>query len=147
MIASFGAVLSRATGPTQIGHRHVEELGYGGVAAPGVAPQSQSTVPGGLLTCVVDMQSQILALSPMFASVLGSYEPLSLVGRTLLDFVHPSSMAVIDASSAFGATADGVGTCEVRLVRLDGEELHTRCSIDAVELDGRQARHLTFDLG
>ena len=125
----------------------MEDIHDSPVAAPGIGGTARTTVHAGLLTCVVDMQSQIVALSPMFATALGSYDPLSLVGRTLLDFVHPSSMAVIDSSSAFPAVFDGVGSCDVRLVRLDGEELHTRCSIDAVELDGRHARHLTFDVG
>lgn len=101
----------------------------------------------GLLTCVVDMQSQILALSPLFATMLGSYEPSALLGRTLLDFIHPSSVAIIDTGSVFSAVPDGVAASDLRLVRVDGEELHTRCVIQAVETAEGPARHLTFDVG
>jgi PAS domain-containing protein len=97
-----------------------------------------------LSTCVVDMQSQILALSPMFATMLGSTDPDALLGRTLLDFVHPSSVAIIDTGSAFSAVHDGAASSDVRLVRLDGEELGTRCVIQAVEVVSGPARHLTF---
>ncbi len=99
-----------------------------------------------LLTCVVDMQSQILALSPMFATMLGSYDPQALLGRTLLDFIHPSSVAIIDTGSAFSAVHDGAASSDVRLVRLDGEQLHTRCVIQVVEVASGPARHLTFDV-
>ena len=117
---------------------------YSDTAATPGGPAGSKVDAAALLTCVVDMQSQILALSPMFATMLGSSDPNALLGRTLLDFVHPSSVAIIDTGSAFSAVHDGAASSDVRLVRFDGQELGTRCVIQAVEVVSGPARHLTF---
>jgi PAS domain-containing protein len=118
---------------------------YQETAAPLASPAGPD-VTEALLTCVVDLHSQILALSPMFATMLGSYEPHGLLGRTLLDFIHPSSVAIFDTCSAFSAVHDGAAFTEVRLVRIDGKQLDTKCVIHAVEAAAGPARHLTFDV-
>jgi PAS domain S-box-containing protein len=98
-----------------------------------------------LLSCFIDDQSRVLAVSPMFAAMLGTYEPAALQGRTLLDFVHPSSVAVVDAESMFGVVAEASTLTEVRLVRSDGEQLLMRCVIEPVMLEQGAARRLVFD--
>lgn len=105
---------------------------------------TEDAVSAHLPECVVDLQSQIIACTSGFAALLGFDASDRLVGRTLLDFVHPSSVAVLDPGSAFQAVYDGAGSGDVRLVREDGQELNLHTTVDVVEIDGSPARRLTF---
>lgn len=96
---------------------------------------------------LIDVDWQVIFANRAAAELLGAAHPDELVGRQLLDLVHPDARGLlIDARQRAQGASDTVQT-ETRLVRFDGSEVEIATVARPLRFTGRDATYtLAWDI-
>ena len=89
---------------------------------------------------VVACDNLLMFANPYAVRLLGATAPEQLVGRPLLEFVHPDSQGLV--REIIGMLLHGqssIAMHEIRLARLDGSPLDAELTIIALSFEGRPA--------
>jgi PAS domain S-box-containing protein len=102
------------------GFRHLVELSFDGI--------------------VIHCEGRIVFVNPAGAKLIGAETPEQLVGKPMLDFVHPDYRGVV-AERVQKALEKGerVPLAEEKLVRLDGEEIDVEVTGISTTYEGKPA--------
>ena len=89
---------------------------------------------------VVSVDGRIVFANPAATGILGVLRPDDLVGKTILDLVHPDSRAQATRWLEQVVSAGGeIPSIELRVVRSDGSMVVTECSAAPVAYRGQRA--------
>ena len=80
--------------------------------------------------------------NPAGAALLGLARPEDLVGRLVLDFVHPSQHSEVQRRRRRLATGETLGPLDTIWVRPDGTEVHAEITVTSADFEGRHATQL-----
>lgn len=93
----------------------------------------------------VHAQGRLLFLNRAAARVMGVEDPDALLGRSVIDFVHPDSRALVAQRMKAVATAtEPLPPAEERFVRLDGSVIDVEVVAMPIHYQGRHAIQLIF---
>lgn len=93
----------------------------------------------------VHAEGRLLFLNRAAARVMGVEDPATLLGRSVMDFVHPDSRALVEERMrAVARSTEALPPAEERFVRLDGEVIDVEVVAMPVHYQGRQAIQLIF---
>ena len=100
-------------------------------------------------TVAVLVEGKIAYINPAGARLLGAAAPEELLGRPILDFVHPSSRATAEARlRAIAAARQPTPLVEQRAVRLDGRVIDAETMATPITYRGQPAVQVIFrDIG
>jgi PAS domain S-box-containing protein len=88
--------------------------------------------------CVHDA-GKILYCNPAFVEIVAAKSPEQIIGRSLMDFIHPESrQVVIERMQRVAQGAERIPLAEMRGIRLDGRELYVETQAAAVWFGGKR---------
>src|SRR5688500_17943641 len=88
----------------------------------------------------VHADGRILVINAAGARLLGVDDPATLVGRHVLDFVHPASLPLAtERLRALSEERRPVPCAQIRLQRADGGDTYVELAETPLEFDGRRA--------
>ena len=96
---------------------------------------------------VVQTDGKYVFANPAAATLFGAGSPQEIVGRDMLELVHPDyrELIAIRAPQAPQPLAGGVAeTAEIKVLRLDGSPVTVETSVAKIEFDGRPATQVVF---
>jgi PAS domain S-box-containing protein len=81
----------------------------------------------------------ILYCNPAFVEIVAAKSPDEVIGRSLMDFIHPDSrQVVIERMQRVAQGEERIPLAEMRGVRLDGRELYVETQAAVIWFDGKR---------
>jgi len=90
---------------------------------------------------VIHRDGRYTFANPKAAELLGAANPADLLGRPVLEFIHPNSRDLARERLRHLAQGGGLERTELQLVRLDGSVVEVEVMTVAIEEGGRHAVH------
>lgn len=87
---------------------------------------------------------QVLYMNPTAAAMVGVDDPKSLIGKQMLDFVHPDYRDVVIERISAMTAGERVPLIEEKFLRMDGSEVDVEVAAMPILFEGRKAHLVMF---
>lgn len=87
----------------------------------------------------VHIDGRLVHVNREFLRIVGATETAQVIGRRVMDFVHPDDKDLVRRRQAVLRAGREVALVEERLVRLDGQTVHVEVAATPTMYNGRQA--------
>ncbi|HEY9856961.1 MAG TPA: PAS domain-containing sensor histidine kinase [Stenomitos sp.] len=89
---------------------------------------------------MVDMGGQLIFVNPAGAALIGAHEASQLIGRSLLEFVHPDDLdAFRDQLARARTERKAILSFEKKMIRLDGSTVDVEATASPITYGGKEA--------